>query len=100
VNDLDSAAFRAFDQSGIVRAIERGGQTLRLWTAGSTFVTRGLEWLRSGSGWSGHLLVAAAATHLLVMVVFGRPLSWHFAILPSIFLAAGAVLMATSTRTR
>jgi hypothetical protein len=100
VNDLDSAAFRAFDQSGIVRAIERGGQTLRSWTAGSTLVTRGTNWLRIASGWSGHLLVAAAAAHLLVMIVFGRPLSWHFAILPSIFLAAGAVLMATSTRTR
>jgi hypothetical protein len=100
VNDLDSAAFRAFDQSGIVLAIERGGQKLRSWTAGSTFVTRGTNWLRLASGWSGHLLVAAAATHLLVMIVFGRPLSWHFAILPSIFLAAGAVLMATSNRTR
>jgi hypothetical protein len=100
MNSLDSAAARAFENSAIVQRIERGAMRLRVAASSSILITRGRSWLRDARPHAGRVLVAAAATHLLLMITIGRPLSWHFAILPSLFLLAGAVLIATSTRTR
>ena len=100
MNSLDSAAARVFDNSAIVQGVERGARRLGAAASRSILITRGQSWLRDGRPHAGHLLVAAATTHLLLMITIGRPLSWHFAILPSLVLLAGAVVMATSTRNR
>lgn len=100
MNSLDSAAARAFENSAIVQSIERGATRLRAAASSSLLMTRAGLWLRIARPHAGHVLVAAATTHLLLMITIGRPLSWHFAILPSLFLLAGAVLIVTSTRTR
>ncbi|HUQ86875.1 MAG TPA: hypothetical protein VM096_04895 [Vicinamibacterales bacterium] len=98
--DVDSAAARAFERSALVQWIERGAVRFRVAGSRSIVIARAGSWARTARPHSGYVLVGAAATHLLLMVTIGRPLSWHFAILPSIFLAAGAVLIATSTRNR
>lgn len=100
MNSLDSAAARAFENSAIVQNIERGATRLRAAASSSILITLGRSWLRNARPQAGYVLVAAATTHLFLMITIGRPLSWHFAILPSLFLLAGAVLIVTSTRTR
>jgi hypothetical protein len=98
--DLDTEAAPAFDDSALVRAVERGARRLRAAASSSILITRGRSWLRDARPHAGSVLMTAATTHLLLMITIGRPLSWHFAILPSLFLLAGAVLIVTSTRTR
>ena len=100
MNDIDSAAARAFEDSAIVQRIERGARRLGAAASRSIAITRAGSWLRTAGPHAGQVLVAAATTHLLLMITIGRPLSWHFAILPSLFLLAGTALIAASKRGR
>ena len=100
MNDIDTAAARVFEQSAIVRGIERGATRLRSAASSSILLGRSKSWLRTARPHTGDVLVAAAAMHLLLIVTIGRPPSWHFAILPSLFLLAGLAMMATANRGR
>lgn len=100
MNDLDLAAARIFERSALVRALERGAMRLRSWLAGSRTLAAAVPWLGEARGRAGHVLVAAAVTHLILMIAAGRLHVWQFAILPLLVLSIGAVLIATSARTR
>ena len=93
---IEEAAGRAFEESALVRAIERGVVTLRSWVASSVVVARVGEWLPGVRSRIGHVLVAAALTHVALMVTIARPPSWQWIILPSMFLMAGVVLIVTA----
>jgi hypothetical protein len=92
--DLDSEAARAFDDSALVRAVERGARTLRTWATGSLTMTRTTSWRQIARSRTGHVILVAAATHILLMITIGRPQSWQWVILPSMALLAGAVMIA------
>jgi hypothetical protein len=91
--DLDTAAYRAFDESRIARTIERGARVFGNAAAQSRAVATGRAWWSAVRGYPGVVLVAGAATHVLLTAAIAPPAYWQWLILPSIALAAGAVLM-------
>ena len=98
MNELDTAAAGAFESSAIVRRAERGASALRSWAHESRALAAASSWRRTVRPYVGQLLVAAALTHLALAIAVTRPPTWHFAVLPSIFLAAGIVLSVASKR--
>lgn len=93
MNKIEEPAGRAFEDSALVRRIERAVVTLRAWSASSVAVAQAGEWLPNVRSRIGHVLVAATLTHVALMVTIARPPSWYWIILPSIVLMAGAVLI-------
>lgn len=93
---IDDVAGRAFEESALVRAIERAVAALRSWTASSVVVATVGKWLPGVRSRLGHVLLAATLTHLALMMTIARPQSWHWIILPSMVLMAGVVLIATA----
>ena len=96
MNEIEEPARRAFEESALVRAIERRVVTLRSWSEGSVVVTAARRWLPGVRSRIGDVIVAAALTHIALMVTIARPPSWQWTILPSIFLMAGIVLVLTA----
>lgn len=97
MNDLDTRAAAGFEGSAIVRGMERGAAALRTAARESRLNGAVAKWRHAVRPHSGEVLITAAITHLILMMAT-RPPSWHFAILPSIFLAAGIVLRTVSNR--
>ena len=97
---VDPLVARAFEGSAIVRAIERGANTMRSWGTRSAAIALGRSWIAIARSQPGQILLAATLTHLVLMLVVARPLSWYWLLLPAVFLLVSAVLIAsTSVRT-
>jgi hypothetical protein len=92
----DHFVWRVLEDSTIVRTIERGARAVRSSAAGSRAAAAGGRWFAAAAAWPGHLLLSAALTHIVLMIVVARPVSWMWAILPSIAVAIGLVLVAFS----
>ncbi|MBY0493473.1 MAG: hypothetical protein K2Y23_04610 [Cyanobacteria bacterium] len=95
---IDHVAWRAFETSTIARAIERFARPLRTAAKESRLIGLARPWLTAGVAQPGVVVVAAVLTHIVLMVAMARPVSWQWLILPSIALAAGAVLIAARRR--
>ena len=93
MTDLDNQAARLFDTSALVRGIERGARALRTAAVDSRSIAIGRSWFTAARPHPGALLVAAALTHIVLMIAIARPVYWQWSILPSIALAAGALLL-------
>jgi hypothetical protein len=92
----DDLVWRVLEDSTIVRTIERGARAVRTWAAGSQAAAAGRRCSAVAATWPGPLLLSAALTHIGLMVVVARPVSWMWAILPSLAVAIGLVLVAFS----
>ena len=93
---IEEPAGSAFEESALVRAIDRCVRTLRAWSDSSVVMAAAAAWLPGVRPRIGQVLSAAALTHVALMVAIARPPSWHWAILPSLFLTAGVVLIVTA----
>lgn len=91
--DLNEAAVRVFEQSALVRAIERGAVRWRAWGSRSAVIRKANEWLPAVRSRTGHVLLSAALTHVILIAVVAPPISWQWIILPSIIAAAGVILI-------
>jgi hypothetical protein len=96
----DSVVWRAFTRSVIVRAIERVAGAIEPAGADSRFLVRARHWSAAAAAHPGPLLLSAGLTHIALMVVVARPVSWIWAILPLIVVAIGAVLIVFSRPAR
>jgi hypothetical protein len=84
---------RVVEDSAIVRTIERAALTVGRWTAGSRTGAASAGLLALAAAWPGHLLLSAGLTHIVLMIVMARPVSWMWAILPAMAVALGLVLI-------
>ena len=91
--DVDESAARVFEQSALVRAIESGAMKCRAWGSGSAVIRKANEWLPAVRSRTGHVLLSAALTHVVLMAAAARPISWQWIILPSMAAAAGVIVM-------
>lgn len=96
----DDIVWRAFEESAIVRRIERGARTMRTAAANSRLIAAGRSWSAGAAAWPGHLLLSAVLTHVLLTVAIARPASWQWIILPSMAAVVGVVLIAFSRQAR
>jgi hypothetical protein len=96
--DLDNQAARLFEDSTLVRAIERGARSIQTAAMDSRSLAFGRSWAAAGLAQPGLVIVAAALTHMVLTGLISRPVYWQWLILPSIALVSGAVLIAGSRR--
>lgn len=96
----DAAVTRVFEQSALVRTIERGGRAVAAAASRSRLIAAGREWYSAAAVRLGHLLLAATITHIVLMLVIAQPFSWLWLILPSIVAAIGVILVLTSRPVR
>ena len=96
MTDLDNQAARLFEESGLVRAIERGARSFRTAAMQSRSIAFGRSWFAAAGAQPGVVMVAAALTHIVLTAAIARPVYWQWLILPTIALAIGALLIAAS----
>ena len=91
---IDKAVWRVFDDSTVVAIVEQASMRLRAAADSSTALSWARRWWPDLQTHPGHVIVSAAAVHLVVIAAAGRPVGWQWTILPGIALALGAVLIA------
>ncbi len=100
IDRIDAVAGRAFEQSALVRTMERGGRALTTAASKSRLIAAAREWYTAAAMRLGHVLLAATITHIILMLVIARPVSWLWLILPSMAAAIGVILILASRPAR
>jgi hypothetical protein len=99
VNDrLDSVVWRVFNDSVVVRAVERPAAAFKNAAAASTTVSRARRLWPVLRAHGGAALGTAAMVNIALTAAIGRPVGWQWLIVPAIALAAGAVLLMCDRR--
>ena len=96
IDPAEATVGKVFEQSALVRTVERGGRVVTRAAANSRLIAQGRSWYLDAAARWGHLLVAAALTHILLMLVIAKPVSWPWLILPAIVTVLGLVVMFVS----
>ena len=90
----DHLALGVIEQSAIVTAVERAAIPLAEAAKSSSVLQAARSIARVAGRHCGVTLLAAVATHVALMSVVVRPQFWYWLIIPALFAAAGAVLVA------
>jgi hypothetical protein len=92
--DIDRVVWNVFEDSTIVRAIERLSHRLSAAAAESIALDRARSLRAVVAAAPGQVVIAAAVTHIALMMLIGRPVAWQWIMLPAIALVAGVVMIA------
>lgn len=94
----DRKVLGVIEQSAIVTAIERVAAGLGRAAATSRTLETARTIGRAAERKLGVTILAAVATHVALVGVIVRPVAWYWLLIPTLFAAAGALLVALPRR--
>lgn len=86
---------RIIEDSAVVRTVDRLFHRIAAAARQSRLLPKALALFDDGRLRPGVVLLAAVVTHVIVMIAVARPPAGYWLILPSIFAAAGVLLVLT-----
>jgi hypothetical protein len=90
----DQLALGVIERSAIVTAVERAATRLGEAAKSSSVLQAARSVAREAGRHRGVTILSAVATHVALMGLVVRPQFWYWLMIPALFAAAGAVLVA------